>query len=135
MVAYLLAPVFAFIAAVFFFVPSEVMILVLANMDKVPLEVFGRTIDVAKYGTDFPWLLPFTAAVGSVAGSCIYYAMGTGTLRISDKLKKKIENFDFERLGRSRDAVVKALQKDGWAVKSRKGSHVNLVSPEKLHIV
>ena len=32
--------------------------------------------------------------------------MGKGSLNISDKLRKKIESFDFERLGKGREAVI-----------------------------
>ena len=73
MAAYIIAPVFAFISSIFFFLPSEVMLLVLANMNKMTFKVFGTTLDLSKYGTDFPWLLPIVAAVGGVAGSCVYY--------------------------------------------------------------
>jgi len=82
------------------------MILVLGNMDKVPMHLFGMELNIAKYATSFPWLLPVVAALGSNGGSSLYYLMGSGTLRLNEKFKKKLESFDFKRFGAARDAVV-----------------------------
>ena len=98
MIAYLLAPVCAFVSAILFVIPSEVMVLALANMDKMTFEVFGRTVDLTKYGTDFPWLLPFAASAGGVAGSYFYYLMGSGAMKISGKIKQKIDSFDMSKM-------------------------------------
>ncbi len=106
MVAYIIAPALAFVSGIIIFLPSEITLLVLANMNKAPIHAFGRTLDLTRYGTDFPWLLPVVMAIGSNAGSILYYFMGTGTMRMNEKLKKKIESFDFKRFDRARDAVV-----------------------------
>lgn len=106
MIAYLLAPVLAFISCIFFFLPSEVAILALANVGKANIVVFGKSVNLAPYGTDFPWLLPFAAAAGSVFGSYVYYLMGSGAMKMSDKLKTKIESFNFEKTGKTREIVV-----------------------------
>jgi membrane protein YqaA with SNARE-associated domain len=106
MIAYLLAPVFAFISSVVIFLPSEVMLLVLANMDKMPVHLFGHELHIEKYATSFPWLLPVMMAFGSNGGSAIYFYMGTGALKTSGKLKNKMETFDFTKFERARNAVV-----------------------------
>ena len=106
MIAYLLAPILAFISSIIIFLPSEVMILVLGNMDKVPLHLFGMELNISKYATSFPWLLPVVAALGSNGGSTLYYMMGSGALKMNEKIKKKLASFDFERFGAARDAVV-----------------------------
>ncbi len=106
MAAYILAPICAFISSVFFFLPSELALLVLANMDMMTFNIFGTQIDIAQYSTSFPWLLPVVAAAGSVPGSWIYYSMGSGAMKMSVKVKNKIESFDTGRLGNVREAVV-----------------------------
>ncbi len=106
MFAYIIAPVLAFISSIIIFLPSEVILLVLANMDKVPVHLFGHTLNISKYATSFPWLLPVVMAIGSNGGSTIYYYMGTGALKVSGKLKKKIDEFDFEKFNKARDAVL-----------------------------
>ena len=107
MVAYGLMALLAFVSSVIIFLPSEVVILALANIDKVPpVALFGRELEIARYSTSFPWLLPFAASFGSNFGSWLYYLMGKGSLKISGKLKKKIEGFDFDKLGKSREAVI-----------------------------
>lgn len=107
MIAYALMMVLAFMSSVIIFLPSEAILLALASIDKVPpITMLGKTLEVARYSTDFPWLLPFAAAFGSNFGSWLYYLMGKGSLNISDKLRKKIESFDFERLGKGREAVI-----------------------------
>lgn len=106
MIAYILAPIFAFISSIIFVLPSEVALLVLANIGTDPINVFGKTLDFTKYGTDFPWLLPVVAAGGSILGSYVYYLMGTGALNMSTKVKDKMESFDFDKMGKAREAVI-----------------------------
>lgn len=106
MIAYLLAPLLAFISSVVFVIPFEVILLVLAGLDKVPVHIFGTNLDLAKYGTDFPWLLPFVAAIGSNLGSIIYYFMGTGAMKMNAKLKAKMESFDMEKFHAARDGIL-----------------------------
>jgi membrane protein YqaA with SNARE-associated domain len=106
MIAYIIAPILAFISSIVMLLPSEVVILVLGNMDKVPLHLFGVNLNIAKYATGFPWLLPVVMSLGSNGGSTIYYFMGNGTLKLNDKFKKKLESFDFDRFGAARDAVI-----------------------------
>ncbi len=113
MIAYLIAPVLALISSIFIFLPSELVILILANMNEVktiPVNIaflhINTVIDLSRYGTDFPWLLPFAMALGSNIGSTFYYFMGTGALRVSEKFTDKINSFDFNKLGKTRDTVV-----------------------------
>lgn len=101
MIAYILAPILAFISSVVFVIPFEVALLVLAGLDKVPVHMFGKSLDIAKYGTTFPWLLPFVAALGSNAGSIVYYFMGKGAVRINEKLKQKMDSFDMDRFAKA----------------------------------
>lgn len=106
MIAYLLAPFLAFITSVVFFLPFDVILLVLSGLDKVPVNVWGHHIELAKYGTDFPWLLPVVAALGSNLGTTMYYFMGAGAIKTSARLKRKMESFDMERFRNARDVAL-----------------------------
>ncbi|HOX29156.1 MAG TPA: hypothetical protein PLQ76_08400 [bacterium] len=107
MIAYPLMIVLAFVSSLVIFLPSEIILLVLANIDKTPpVVLFGHELALAKYSTGFPWLLPVAATFGSNFGSCCHYLMGSGSLKLSGKFKEKLEGFNFEKLGKSRDVVI-----------------------------
>lgn len=106
MTAYILAPLLALFSSVFFIFPFELALIALANMDMMTFSIFGREVDIARYSTGFPWLLPLAAAPGSVMGSVMYYGMGSGAMKMSRKVKEKIDSVDPARLGNVREAVV-----------------------------
>jgi membrane protein YqaA with SNARE-associated domain len=108
MTACLIMFVLALISSIAIFIPSEVFFLALANMDRIPpIHVYGGfNLDLSQYSTSFPWLLPIAATLGSNFGTTFYYLIGSGALKITGKLKKKLESFDFDRYARTRDAVV-----------------------------
>ena len=109
--AYLLLFIFGITSTTIMFPPTELALLVLANMDQTkPIVMFGMTFDAAHYGARFPWLLPIVAAVSTNIGNTMWYLIGSGMLNIKNKFFKKyldkVREFDIEKLGRAKEAVL-----------------------------
>lgn len=109
--AYLLMFFFGITSTTIMLPPSEVALLVLANMHQTePIVMFGRTFDAAHYGARFPWLLPIVAAIATNIGNTMWYYIGAGMLNIRipfiKKRLDKIRAIDINKVGRTKEAVL-----------------------------
>lgn len=97
----------AILGATIFIPNTELVLLALANMDQVPaFHMLGMTVDLSKYSTTSPWMLPVTAAVGSNIANTIWYLAGAGLLKVRSRAIDKIKSFDVNRLGRAREVLL-----------------------------
>ena len=105
--AYVLMLILGITSTTIMFPPSEIALLALANMDQMPpIVISGYTLDVAKYSTSFPWLLPIVAAVSTNIGNSMYYLVGAGAIRMENKVTRKIKDFDINKLGKAKEVVL-----------------------------
>jgi membrane protein YqaA with SNARE-associated domain len=107
LIPYLLVFVFGVTGSAFFLPNCEVALLGMANVQHVPsFHVFHWTINLSHYQAHLPFALAICIAAGSTVGSALFYLMGTGSVKLSDKIKKKVESFNTSRLETAGTALI-----------------------------
>jgi membrane protein YqaA with SNARE-associated domain len=107
LIPYILVFGFGVTGSALFFPNCEVALLAMANVQQVPVfHVFHWTINLSHYQAHLPFMLAICIAAGSTVGSAVFYLMGTGSVKLSDKVRKKVESFDFSRLETAGTALI-----------------------------
>lgn len=91
-----------------FWVPNcEASLIAVANVERIPdFRLFGQFIDLGAYHAHLPFLLAFATALGSTVGGSLLYLMGRGILKISKRVRKKIDSLDMSKYDKIGAAVI-----------------------------
>ncbi|MFA6447951.1 MAG: VTT domain-containing protein [bacterium] len=107
LIPYLLTFVFGITGSSLFFPNCEITLVAMTNIEQTPpFNFFNLMIDLSHYQARLPFMLAICMAAGSAIGSSAFYLMGTGSMKLSGRVKKKIESFDFSRLERAGAALI-----------------------------
>jgi membrane protein YqaA with SNARE-associated domain len=106
-IPYLLVFGFGITGSALFFPNCEVALLAMSNVQQVPaFHIFHWVVNLKHYQAHLPFLLAICMAAGSTIGSALFYLMGTGSVKLSDKVRKKVESFNFSRLETAGTALI-----------------------------